>query len=124
MQREDIEPCGVGLINISTWCHLESRRKMLHSLVIALFHGAMMIFTATIVDVFLRLSYGSAEMTCKSIIDYNQDDSRASFGSAVLLYYVAAAISDVGETVSAYPSLATRSCSCHVKQQASSCRPR
>jgi hypothetical protein len=81
--------------------YFESCRRPLPLLVVHLFNVAALIFVTSILDFFLQLSYGS-DITCRSIVEYHLHHND-NFSSMVSLFYVAAAISDVGETVSAYP---------------------
>ncbi|KHN99761.1 uncharacterized protein MAM_02614 [Metarhizium album ARSEF 1941] len=112
--RQDIEPCTVGIVlEAPHRCLVFRRRRDRGQKFISLLFSwrgmldfyarwfsyllTLLVVTA-ILDLFLTRSYGTSA-SCLSIVAYNLLDAHVHIGSPVLLFYMAAAVADVAETV-------------------------
>lgn len=103
-QRQDIEPCSVGIFMEAVRRNLGSRRRgIVEFYSVWLSYMLTLMFVTSIFDLFFIRSYG-AKATCLSIVGYYLPNNQGPAGSFALLFYVAAAVEDVAETVRSSPS--------------------
>ncbi|KJK74789.1 hypothetical protein H634G_09833 [Metarhizium anisopliae BRIP 53293] len=97
--RQDIEPCSVGIFMEAVRRNLGSRRRgIVEFYSVWLSYMLTLMFVTSIFDLFFIRSYG-AKATCLSIVGYYLPNNQGPAGSFALLFYVAAAVEDVAETL-------------------------